>query len=263
MARMTKKLGILIGLAILLIGGGIFLGTSDFGSTALKVSNGGPVLPIVILSALMDSINPCAFSVLLLTIGFLFSLGKAEGVILRAGLLYIGGIFITYVLIGLGLLKVLSFFNVPHGMAKVGAAVLVLFGVLDLINEFFPSFPIKMKIPQSAHPKLARLIERAGGPIALLLGVMVALYEFPCTGGPYLFVLGLLHDSTKVVLGFSYLIFYNLIFVLPLVVILMIASNAKLLERVQGWKKTAGGKLRFVSGGLMVAIGIFMFIFYG
>lgn len=260
---MTKKVGILVGLIVILIGGGIFLGTSDFGTTALKVSSGGPVLPIIILSALVDSINPCAFSVLLLTIGFLFSLGKAEGVILRAGLFYIGGIFVTYVLIGLGLLKVLSFFNVPHGMAKIGAAVLVIFGVLDLLNEFFPSFPIKMKIPQSAHSKLARLIERASGPIALLLGFAVALYEFPCTGGPYLFVLGLLHDSTQVALGFSYLIFYNLIFVLPLVVILLIASDAKLLERVQGWKRNTTGKLRFVSGALMVVIGIFMFIFYG
>ncbi|MEK7465708.1 MAG: cytochrome c biogenesis protein CcdA [Patescibacteria group bacterium] len=260
---MTKKLGVLVALTVLLIGGGIFLGTSDFGSTALKIANGGPILPVVILSALVDSINPCAFSVLLLTIGFLFSLGKAEWIILRAGLFYIGGIFVTYVLIGLGLLKALSFFNVPHGMAKIGAAVLVLFGALDLLNEFFPSFPIKMKIPQSAHAKLARLIERASGPIALLLGIMVALYEFPCTGGPYLFVLGLLHDSTQVALGFSYLIFYNLIFVLPLVVILLIASDAKLLERVQGWKRSATGKLRFASGALMVAIGIFMFIFYG
>ena len=260
---MTKKLSILIGLAVILIGGGIFLGTSDFGSSAIKISSGGPVLPIVVLSALVDSINPCAFSVLLLTIGFLFSLGKAEGTILRAGLFYIGGIFATYVLIGLGLLQALSFFNVPHGMAKIGAAVLVLFGVLDLLNEFFPSFPIKMKIPQSAHPKIARLIEKATGPIAVLLGAAVALYEFPCTGGPYLFVLGLLHDSTQVALGFSYLVFYNLIFVLPLVVVLLIASDAKLLERVQGWKRNSSGKLRFVSGVLMVVVGIFMFIFYG
>lgn len=61
---------------------------------------------IVISAAAMDSINPCAISVLLLTIGFLLSLGISRNKKLKIGLSYITGIFITYVLIGLEVLRV-------------------------------------------------------------------------------------------------------------------------------------------------------------
>ena len=90
---------------------------------------------VVSFSALLDSINPCAFSILFLTIGFLFSLGRDKENVFKAGLMYVFGIMATYILIGLGILKVLSFFNVPNGMAKLGAMAIIVFGVIGLIDR--------------------------------------------------------------------------------------------------------------------------------
>jgi cytochrome c-type biogenesis protein len=257
---MSKKFALLILLAVLLFGAAFwFNGSGTFSlGTAGTAGIGWSFIPILIIAALIDSINPCAFSVLLITIAFLFSLGRGRREIYRIGGVYIGGLFVVYVLIGLGILGTLTLFNAPHVMARIGAFILVAFGVLDLLGEFFPSFPIKLKIPDAAHGEIAHFMNRASIPAAAALGVLVGLFEFPCTGGPYLFVLGLLHDQQTSLIGFGYLILYNLIFVSPLVVILALAADETVLGRIQEWRKTNIHGLRFWSGILALLLGLLM-----
>lgn len=216
-------------------------------------------LPLIGVAALIDSINPCAFSVLLLTIAFLFSLGKERAKILEIGLSYIFGVFLVYILIGLGILQTLNIFNTPHFMAKVGATLLIAFGLISLLNEFFPKFPVKLKIPNATHHKIAVLMDKGSVPAAFLLGGLVGVFEFPCTGGPYLMVLGLLHDHATFLKGLFYLIFYNVIFVLPLVIILFVAGNKLVVEKIQAWKKERSRALHFWSGLIMVLFGLLIF----
>jgi len=262
MSRSKLKFTVLVVIAVLLAGLVIFF---RFGSTGTNflwgLSSGGTwLLPLVVVSSLIDSINPCAFSILILTIVFLFSLGKVRSSILKIGGSYILGIFLVYLLIGLGILGTLHLFNTPHFMAKVGASLLVLFGAINLINEFFPAFPVKLRIPQAAHRKIAVLMERASVPTAFLLGGLVGLCEFPCTGGPYLMVLGLLHDQATYLKGFGYLALYNLVFVLPLVVILAIASNRLLTEKVRTWQRQERRLMRLGGGVTMILLGIAIFL---
>ncbi len=259
---MSKKLKILITIAVLLFGTVILLKTGNIGANALwnLSSEGKWLLPLVGVAALIDSINPCAFGILLLTIAFLLSLQKSRGSILKIGGVYILGLFTVYLLIGLGILQALHLFNTPHFMAKVGAALLIALGSINLINEFFPAFPLKLRIPAAAHEKMAVLMNKASLPTAFLLGGLVGLCEFPCTGGPYLMVLGLLHDQGTYFAGVGYLLFYNLIFILPLVVILAIASDGALLEKVKAWKKSENKNMRLWGGVAMVVLGILIFL---
>lgn len=213
------------------------------------------LLPLLVVTAIIDSFNPCAISVLLLTVGFLLSLGRDRSNILKIGGAYIVSVFLVYIAIGLGILQALQLFNTPHIMAKVGAIIIILAGLLNIINELFPSFPIKLKIPQSAHTKIAYLLERASVPTAFALGAVVGLYEFPCTGGPYLMILGLLHDRSEFITGLAYLILYNFIFVLPLIVILVLASNKQLTDKVRAWKKAETWDMRIWGGVAMVVLG--------
>lgn len=256
-----KRLAILVSLAILLGIAAIYFGSTSSASLVWKLSQGGKVLtPLVVIAALVDSVNPCAISVLLLTIAFLFSLGRLRSGIIKTGFLYIFGVFLIYLLIGLGILQALHIFGIPHFMAKVGAALLILLGGINLINEFWPSFPVKLGIPHSAHRKIAELMEKSSMPAAFFLGVFVGLCEFPCTGGPYLIVLGLLHDNQTYFLGLGYLILYNLIFVLPLLVLLFIASDKSLLNKIQEWKKTNLRGVRLWGSIAMIVLGIFIYM---
>ncbi len=259
---MKKNLIILICVAVLLIGGVLVFKSLNSGAQILwNLSNGGKWLfPLVTAGALIDSINPCAFSVLLLTIAFLFSLGQQRSGILKIGGVYVLGVFIIYISIGLGILRVLHLFNTPHFMAKLASLVLILWGLIELINHFFPSFPIKLKIPNFVHAPMAKLMSKASLPSVFALGALVGLCEFPCTGGPYIMVLGLLHDKASYLKGLVYLLYYNLLFVLPLVIILLIASEKTLYEKVQAWRNKETGNAKIIAGLAMVLLGVVIFL---
>ncbi len=72
-------------------------------------------------------------------------------------------------------------------------------------------------------------------------------------------VLGLLHDQATYLKGLGYLLLYNVIFVLPLMIILLIASNAALLERVRGWQQKERRLMRFGGGIAMIILGVIIF----
>lgn len=258
---MTRKLWILAGGTLLLFGLVSLFRLENIGTTALwNLSDGGKwLLPLIGVAALIDSINPCAFSILLLTIAFLLSIGKLRSSVLSIGSAYIFGIFVIYLLIGLGLLHTLHIFDTPHFMAKVGATLLVALGLINIINEMVPAFPVKLSIPRAAHSKIAVLMEKASVPTAVVLGGLVGLCEFPCTGGPYLMVLGLLHDHATYFTGVGYLFLYNLIFILPLVLILLVASDKGLLNKVQAWQQSERKAMRWGGGVAMILLGAVVF----
>lgn len=258
---MNKKLSLLIAIGVLLVGSVILFKAGNIGTTALwNWSNQGTwLLPLVVVAALIDSINPCAFSILILTIAFLFSIGKLRSSVIEIGSAYILGIFLVYTLIGLGILQALHIFNTPHFMANVGAALLVALGLINITNQLVPAFPIKLRIPHAAHHRMAELMEKGSLPSAFALGGLVGLCEFPCTGGPYLMVLGLLHDQATHTAGLGYLMLYNVLFILPLVIILLIAGEKTLVEKLQDWKQRETRTMRFGGGIAMITLGTIIF----
>jgi len=217
------------------------------------------LLPLLLVSALLDSVHPCSFSILLITIAFLFGIQLSRKKILQLGGTYIAGIFTAYFLIGLGILKVLHLFNTPHFMGKFGATILIVFGVVNLINRFFPRFPLKLKIPGVAHGVMGKLMDKASFPAVFGLGLLVGICQFPCMGGPYLMVIGLLRDQVTYMSGFGYLVLYNLILIIPLVAVLFVSADKMLVDKVQLWKRDNLGTVRLWTGIGMIIIGILIF----
>lgn len=232
-------------------------GTSDFLWNISK--EGSWLLPLVIVSSILDSVHPCSFSILLITIAFLFGMQMTREKILKIGGVYIAGIFSAYLFIGLGMLKVLHLFNTPHFMGKLGAIILVAFGIINIIGYFFPQFPIRLKIPKIAHTAMGRLMEKASYAAVFGLGLLVGICQFPCMGGPYLMVIGLLYDQVTYFKGFGYLLLYNIILIAPLVAVLWISADKILVEKAQDWKAKNTKSLRIWAGLAMIIIGILIF----
>src|SRR3989344_5081509 len=156
-----KNLILLTLIGLLVFGMALFFQRFQSGADWLwSISNQGTtLLPLVIVSSLVDSINPCAFSILIVSIVFLFGIGKTRENIFKYGLAYIFGIFLVYLFIGLGIMQVLHVFNVPHFMSKLGAGLLVAFGTINILETIFPNFPIKFAVPHSAHSKMNELVK--------------------------------------------------------------------------------------------------------
>src|SRR3989344_2297334 len=256
-----KKLLISVG-AVLVVILGIVILKNSAGSGALiySLSNEGSwLLPLVVFSSILDSVHPCSFSILLITIAFLFGMQMTRGKILKIGGTYIAGIFASYLLIGLGILKILHLFNTPHFMGKLGATLLILFGIINLLNHFFPRFPIKLKLPESLYTTMAKLMEKSSFPAAFVLGLLVGICQFPCMGGPYLLVIGLLRDQVTYLKGFGYLLLYNIILILPLITVLWISADKILVEKMQEWKMKKTSNLKLWAGLLMIIICVLIF----
>ena len=144
-------------------------------------------------------------------------------------------------------------------MGKLGATLLITFGVVNLLNRFFPRFPLKLKIPSVAHGAMTKLMDRASFPAVFGLGFLVGICQFPCMGGPYLMVIGLLRDQVTYMSGFGYLLLYNLILIIPLAAVLFISADKLLVDKVQLWKRDNISSVKLWTGISMLIIGILIF----
>lgn len=253
-----RRVLIALGVLVVALAGVVALKYAP-GTSALiwNMSDAGTwLLPLVGISAILDSVHPCSFSILLITIAVLFGMQMTRGKIFAIGGIYIAGIFVAYLGIGIGLFQVLHVFDVPHFMGKLGATLLILFGVVNLINWSFPSFPLKLAIPSGAHRKMAELMNSVSVPAAFVLGLLVGLCQFPCMGGPYLMIIGLLHDSATYAAGIGYLVLYNAILIVPLAAVLYLAANKDVVEKMQGWRRTNVSAVRLWGGVAMIVLGI-------
>jgi cytochrome c biogenesis protein CcdA len=87
--------------------------------------------------------------------------------------------------------------------------------------------------------------------------VFVVLVELPCTGAPYLAILGLLSQgefSTAVPLLFA----YNFVFVVPLLIIIGISYFGTSSERLETWRREHRGLMRLGIGLFLLALGLYM-----
>lgn len=252
-----KGIYLIGGATLAFILGVLFLQASP-GTAGLiwNASQGGAwLLPLVLASSLLDSVHPCSFSILLITIAFLFGLQMTREKILKIGGAYIVGIFASYLLIGLGILKVLHLFDTPHFMGKLGAALLIAFGVINLLNRFFPGLPIKLAMPSVAKRPMAALMQKTSYAAAFFLGALVGICQFPCMGGPYLMVIGLLRDQMTYTAGFGYLVLYNLVLIVPLALVLWFSADESVVTKFQDWKRDHLNRVRLIAGVAMIALG--------
>ncbi|MDF1498635.1 MAG: cytochrome c biogenesis protein CcdA [Patescibacteria group bacterium] len=220
------------------------------------------LLPVVIVSGFLDGINPCAFAVLLFFISFLFTLKRTKKDIWKTGAVYILAIFLAYLAIGFGLVGAVMLIDEPHAMAKIGAWLVIILGIINIIGLLFPSFPVKLRIPHVAKGTIKNYVYKATLPSAFILGFFVGLCTFPCSGGIYVAIIGLLVSQTTYTAGIAYLILYNIMFVMPLVLILLALSNKKALETFSKYEQSKVPLIKIAGAGIMIALGVIILVWF-
>ncbi|MFH1186506.1 MAG: cytochrome c biogenesis protein CcdA [Chloroflexota bacterium] len=221
-------------------------------------------LPTVIVAAAVDGINPCAFTVLLLFITAMLatmqagkqSVGSIRARMLSLGGIYIAAIFLTYLALGIGLLGAVDFFTRQHLPARIGALVAILFGLWMLKDFFLPDVGWRLQAPSRIGTTARQMAQKATIPGLVAGGFLIGLCTVPCSGAVYLGVLSLLALQPSALLGYSYLVLYNLIFILPLAVILVAASARPTLNRLAHWNLHHKEWVRLALGSGVVAMGL-------
>ncbi len=271
----TKKSGIvtsyrrgivLITLAVIAIGA---LGLAGFWhphAPAMDMQQYLPAitLPTVLVAGVVDGINPCAFTVLLLFITALLStlkagesnVGSIRSRILGLGGIYIGAVFLTYLALGVGLLKTLDFFTRQHLPARIGALVAILFGLWMLKDYFLPDLGWRLQAPGKVGEMARQAAKKASIPGLIVSGFLIGMCTVPCSGAVYLGVLSLLALQPTKLLGYGYLLLYNIVFILPLVIILILASAKPTLGRLAHWNLHHKEWVRLALGAGVVLMGL-------
>lgn len=238
-----------------------FAKTGDFGNTMQSnstISDQQITVGSIVVAALIDSINPCAFGVLIFLLISLLKVGSSKRA-LRYGLAYSFVVFVSYFLAGFGIFKAIQSVSYLGNIVYIAAGLLVLlFGILEFVDFFRARKDKKaiLKIPTSAKPLLERMSSKGTLAATITLGVLVSLFELPCTGGIYLAILSLMAKHGTFAWG--YLFLYNLIFVLPLIVITLIIYKGTSPEMLQRWTNSEKKWMRFAAGVVLVLLGLYL-----
>ncbi|MBI2583297.1 MAG: GAP family protein [Candidatus Aenigmarchaeota archaeon] len=220
-----------------------------------------PSIGVVAVTALIDSINPCAIGVLILMLSVLLGARQKTKKVLQLGFAYIFAVFAVYLLAGLGLIYFFS--TIPLYLTEylsitVGI-IIIAAGLLEIKDFFWYGRGLSLAIPPSMAKKLHIYSTRTTIAGVLFLGAFVSAVELPCTGAPYLAIITLLSQYFDVT-AFMLLVLYNIIFVAPLIIILLLVAGGKKLHEIKRWKQKNRPYMRLFAGLLLVAMGWLLMI---
>jgi|TARA_B100001971_G_C18234494_1_gene566215 cytochrome c biogenesis protein CcdA len=224
-------------------------------------------LGIIIAAALADSINPCVFGVLIFLLAYMTSVFKSKTKMLIGGLAYISSVYLTYFLIGLGVFTLAYTAGFARPFYWIAAILAIGAGLFEIKDYFWYGrwFSLQM-IPGGAglikkYSNSLRKMETKHPAlsigIAFFLGILVVFVELPCTGAPYLAVLGFL-TSGEYSRGIPLLLLYNLIFILPLFFIVGLVYFGKTSRTLEKWRKENRGLMRLGIGLFLIVLGGYM-----
>lgn len=215
-----------------------------------------PTLGIVLGSAAVDSINPCAIGVLVLMVSVVLGNGGKVSRLLLLGGLYIFAVFATYLLAGLGLvyfLGAIPLYVTEYLSIAVGSLV-IFAGILEIKDFFWYGQGLSLQIPAVFAAKIKQMSSNITVPSVILLGAFVSAVELPCTGAPYLAIISILSTNFNAS-AFLLLVIYNIVFVAPLIIILLLVAAGVKVSAVKQWKQDNKHYMRLATGGLLLALG--------
>jgi cytochrome c biogenesis protein CcdA len=227
-------------------------------------------------AGLIDSINPCAIAVLIFFIGYLHTTGRTRKQILTIGLAYTIGIFITYLALGLGLYYFIASSNQLLSISKwlypVIAILTIIFGLYSLYDykkaRSGKKEEMKLQLPGPVKKLIGRVIKHQVkfmyfAIFALITGITISLLEFLCTGQVYLPTIVVVYSSVPELQATAvlYLVLYNLMFIMPLIIIFALVYFGLGVERVQHFLDNNRAVIKLATAVLFFCLAIWLILY--
>ena len=231
----------------------------------------------ILLAGLMEGLNPCALATLVFFISYLTMVGRKRKEIFWAGLGFSGTGFITHLLIGIGILSFIQhlsflplFSQIVYFITFVFALLLGIFSLYDYI-QLKKGRPSKMKlqVPNFLKKKIHQMIRVRSDVLeankestsirfllaAVVIGFIVTLFQSTCTSQVYLptilFVMNVPSLRGSAVL---YLILYNFIYILPLLVIFGIVYWGVTSEQLSFFLQKRASTIKLLTSAFFFAL---------
>jgi len=221
-------------------------------------------LPLVSLG-LIDGLNICSLGLLGLFLSLMYATQTDRRTILGYGAVYVGSVFLSYLMVGVGVtLLFITLPSIPHFLARLAAAGMLAIGMANIINYFRPgAFPLKFEsVSHAISTRAVRFMKVGGVPAVFAAGILIGFHNFPCacTGGVYMTFLSLIADSP---LKIAYLFAYNGVFIIPLTAILLAFSSRQAIVRFRQMHARNAAKTTLLLGTAMTVVGLLLLIAIG
>ena len=216
------------------------------------------ITQIVSLAA-VDAINPCTIAVQVLLLGALVATkGRRDALV--GGLLFSLTIYVMYFLYGLGILKILLLSGLQNLFLITLMVLLGVMIILEFIGYFFYRPGMRsMEMPMKLRPIAQRFLKSVENPLlAVPVAFLCSVLLLPCSSGPYLSAL--LRLASEQIGRISILLFYNLIFISPMLLITFLVSYGVSPERIKKWRDTHVRELHLISGILLLIVFVYMLV---
>lgn len=219
-------------------------------------------LPALTTAALINGLNPCGIGMMITFLGYLLVFGstdKKKNNLLLLGVVYVVAVFVTYLLIGL-IFYGLAFYLQRLWLASLfkylmGGAVF-LAGLIQIKDGIWPDSPIHLRMPNFGSKKINLLMERMSLPMAAVVGMATTAFSTPCMLPLYVGTATMLSNSgLPMGIILSYFLYYNLIFISPLIFILIVMSKGKDVVAMKEMEHKYGRWMRLLMGILLVVVG--------
>ena len=222
----------------------------------------------IVSAGLLDGINPCAFATLIFFISYLTFVGRKRREILWVGLGFSGAVFVTYLLIGFGILSFIQHFSFLPLFSRIVYIVTIAFalvlGVLSLydyiqLKRGRPS-EMKLQLPDFLKKRIHQTIREESKSTryflaAIAAGFIVSLLEFTCTGQVYLpTILFVTNIPSLRANAISYLVLYNLMFIIPLLIIFGVVYWGVTSEQLAFFLKKRASSIKLFTSLLFFAL---------
>lgn len=191
----------------------------------------------VAFAGLVDGLNPCAFATLIFFVSYLTLSGRKGKEVLAVGIAFTVGVFLAYLMVGLGFHRVLGLLGDllttlgrwVYGLTAALCAMLALVSFLDFRKARRGEIgDMALNLPHSLRMRINAIIRRGRHSQAFVAGsfvtgILVSFLELACTGQVYLptiiFVMSVPAMRPRAVL---FLVLYNLLFIAPLLVVFVL-----------------------------------------
>jgi len=213
------------------------------GATVKNLATRYKTLPLVLLAGLTDGFNPCAIGMLLFLLGYLIIFAEKPEMSFKLGVAYITTTFIAYYLLGLVLLNSLYIITGSSGFQAISRSVnyviIGILGIAAMINikdVFFYVKGLSLQIPKKVRARLEKVVEVATLPSTIVLAFLVTFFESPCSLPVYIGTLKILHETYSAIVTLLYLALYDLMFVMPLIILLVAVLKGEQMVQIKEWE---------------------------
>jgi thiol-disulfide isomerase/thioredoxin/glutaredoxin len=226
----------------------------------------------VLGAGLIDGLNPCAFATLVFFISYLAFTGRRGRDILFVGVSFALGVFITYLLVGVGLLRVVQSLGIFTSLGRwvyLITALLCAALAAFTFRDFFKArkgqaSEMTLKLPMGIRRRINRVIRenaqvRAFVAVAFVTGFVVSLLELACTGQVYLptimFVMSVPELAAR---AFFYLLLYCIMFIVPLVVVFGLSYVGTTSDQLGQFVSRHTSTIKLLTGLVFVGLALWM-----